>query len=165
LRNGSFVQDNAANFNFGTSEFISLQEAPTIIAECFRHNDLKDTVNQEEKRTIVLVGHDVAADVRFLLRLGYNVLNLSTLHHSNPVVDTQKLFRAYQKIKQPSVVTSVQQPVSLATVMEDLDIAPFGLHNAGNDAAYTMQVMIGMAVESAQLRQNIIDVESDWTGT
>ena len=105
-----------------------------------------------KKRTIVLVGHDVASDVRFLQRVGYDVSNLSTLHSSNPVIDTQKLFRAFQKIKNPSRIATGQS-VSLATVMEELDIAPFGLHNAGNDAAYTLQVMVGMAVESAQARQ------------
>lgn len=165
MRNGTFVHDNAANFKFGSSEFISLGEAPKTVAACFRGSD-STIVAQDDKRTIVLVGHDVEADIRFLLRMGYDVTNLSTLHPSNPVMDTQKLYRAYQKIKKPSMVTAGQQPVSLAVVMEELDIAPFGLHNAGNDAAYTMQVMIGMAVESAQLRQNAVvaGAGEDWNG-
>jgi len=163
LRNGTFVHDNASNFKFGSSEFIPLAEAPKTVAACFRGYDPAENIGQDDKRTIVLVGHDVAADVRFLLRMGYDVSNLSTLHPSNPVIDTQKLYRAYQKIKKPSLVAASQQAVSLAVAMEALDIAPFGLHNAGNDATYTMQVMIGMAVESAQLRQNT-DVAKEWNG-
>lgn len=165
MRNGTFVHDNAGNFKFGSSEFITLNEAPKTIAACFRGYDPAITTAQEEKRTIVLVGHDVAADVRFLLRMGYDVSNLSTLHKSNPVIDTQKLFRAYHKIKKPSLVTAGQQPISLAVVMEELDIAPFGLHNAGNDAAYTMQVMIGMAVDAAQFaRAAGVDGQVAWNG-
>jgi hypothetical protein len=83
--------------------------------------------------------------------MGYDVSNLGSLHPRYPKIDTQNLYRALQKQNNPTSDV-VLNPVKLAVIMEEMDIAPFGLHNAGNDAVYTLQVMLGMAVGNAVRR-------------
>ena len=41
-----------------------------------------------------------------------------------------------------------QNPRSLGSVLADLDIMGWNLHNAGNDAAYTLQAMLAIAVKA-----------------
>jgi hypothetical protein len=127
MRNGQFVTDAADYFMFGDSEFVSLTELPKRIGECFRHFD-----SHGEKRGIVLVGHDVKTDVDFLMAVGYNVGNISGLE----VIDTTCMWKA---------VMGDFQSKGLGSMLHDLSIDFRHLHNAGNDAAYTLQALVKMA--------------------
>lgn len=91
--------------------------------------------------------------------MGYDVSNLSNIHESLPFVDTHNLNRAIMRLKDPTP-GRVFNPEKLAIVLEKFDITPFGLHNAGNDAVFTMQAMIAMAVESATNRKRAGDKEA-----
>lgn len=148
--------DHAGQFKFGTSEWIKLEEAPKNVASLFR-----PPMASGASRTLVLVGHDVNADIRFLRGMGYDVSNLSTLHRGFPKIDTQNLYRAVQQEKDHSRRANSADPVKLSVIMDELDILPWGLHNAGNDAVYTLQVMLGMAVESAKNREAPAS-QQDW---
>lgn len=140
------MQGCAGDFKFGESEFVSLEEAPKVIATCFRP-PFSGTKEYDESvtRKIVLVGHDFSNDIRYLERLGYAVQNLSSLHPTHPVIDTQALYRAH---------TRNRDPESLGNVLAGMEITPWSLHNAGNDAAYTMQAMLAIAVKSAGERDS-----------
>ncbi|KAG0123996.1 hypothetical protein HOY82DRAFT_582005 [Tuber indicum] len=127
MRNGQFVTDAADYFMFGDSEFVSLTELPKRIGECFRHFD-----SYGEKKGIVLVGHDVKTDVDFLMAVGYNVGNISGLE----VIDTTCMWKA---------VMGDFQSKGLGSMLHDLSIDFRHLHNAGNDAAYTLQALVKMA--------------------
>lgn len=87
------------------------------------------------KRTIILVGHDLDADINFLQTIGYNLHNLSTLTEA---VDTSSMWRY---LKQEA------NPRNLASILAELDIVAWNLHNAGNDAAYTLQAMLAIAIK------------------
>lgn len=153
LENSEFVRGAAADFRFGKSEFIRLHEAPEIVATCFRtpfsapEGHVSHESNGEdaakEKRKIVLVGHDFANDIRYMRNLGYDVKNLSNLSRQSPILDTQALYRS---------ITGDKDPSKLSKILEDVDIAPFGLHNAGNDARYTMEALLGIVVKRASER-------------
>ncbi|KAG0642519.1 hypothetical protein HOY80DRAFT_1007941 [Tuber brumale] len=127
MRNGQFVTDAADYFMFGDSEFVSLTQLPKRIAECFRHYD-----NHGEKRGIVLVGHDVKTDVDFLMAVGYDVGNIAGLE----VIDTTCMWKA---------VMCDHQSKGLGPMLHDLSVDFRHLHNAGNDAAYTLQALVKMA--------------------
>lgn len=161
LNNTEFINGCANRFEFGQSEFIGLAEAPAVVATCFRTpfsgtgayraddpSPLRAAVHnpqppsQPEKRNIILLGHDTNTDVRYLQALGYNPLNLSTLVET---LDTVVLHRVYKRDAQPA---------SLARILYEFDITGWHLHNAGNDAYYTMQAMIGIAVRDAANRGN-----------
>ena len=145
LKNTEYVTGCADNFmeKFGTSEWISLKEAPQVIASCFRHpfstpgqyypypDDFKKVGRNgsgsqylppvddtQPKRNIVLVGHDIKADIDFLRIMGYDVTNLPNLLEA---IDTADLFRAMKH---------EQQPRSLGAVLLELELVGWHLHNA-----------------------------------
>lgn len=87
------------------------------------------------KRNIVLVGHAIGADITFLKDMGYDVTNLSNLKDT---IDTGDMWMYLKK---------AANPANLGAVLQDLGIIGWNLHNAGNDAVYTLQVMIGLAIK------------------
>ncbi|KAL8772954.1 MAG: hypothetical protein Q9209_001974 [Squamulea sp. 1 TL-2023] len=154
LHNSEFVSGCAERFEpeFGVSEWISFKEAPQVIATCFRppysrpvdhtndgsNGDSTTTTNgaNVQKRKLVLVGHDIKMDIDYLRKLGYDVGNLSNLIEA---LDTADLYRAWKHHQNPS---------KLGSILMDMEMVGWNLHNAGNDAAYTLQALIGIIIES-----------------
>ncbi len=142
LHNTEFINGCASRFDFGTSEWISILEAPQVVAACFRPpysaprrytphptdsrdvprygSDIQPQDDRGPKRNIVLLGHDTSQDIEYMRRLGYDVHNLSNLIDT---VDTSVLFRAYKH---------EMNPRNLGRVLLDLDIDGWNLHNAVN---------------------------------
>jgi hypothetical protein len=87
------------------------------------------------------VGHDLSADISFLQKVGYNVHNLSNLQET---ADTASMWRYIKRDINPR---------SLGSILAELDITGWNLHNAGNDAAYTLQAMIKIAIKHLQDRE------------
>lgn len=145
LVNTEFVQGCPTAFQFGSSEFIRSADMPKVIASCFQppysaREGHRSDDEMYQTRTLVVVGHGVMTDIKMLRKHGYDMLNHTMLHPVWPLADTQRYYRTFKK---------QQEPAKLAAVLYDFDIIAFGLHNAGNDAAYTMQALIAIAVDSA----------------
>jgi DNA polymerase III epsilon subunit-like protein len=85
-----------------------------------------------------VVGHDIKQDIKFLKSIGVNVMGS---HGVFQTADTKDLYQAMQ------LETFGR---GLGTVLEALEIPHSNLHNAGNDAAYTLQAMVSIAVRSCQ---------------
>lgn len=102
------------------------------------------------KRNIVFVGHDVGADIAYLRQLGYDPSNLSNLVDT---VDSATMYRFLRR--EPN-------PRSLGSILAELDITGWNLHNAGNDAVYTMQAMLAIALRGNQEKQArvTLDIEN-----
>lgn len=113
LRNGTYVSDAADRFEFGSSEFISIKEAPTVVANCFHHFD-----EQGERKKIILVGHDTKADIVYLRAVGYDVTNIVDLE----ILDTAVMWRAMK---------GETQSRSLNQILAELELDFWNLHNAG----------------------------------
>ncbi|KAL2354625.1 hypothetical protein BJ546DRAFT_821766, partial [Cryomyces antarcticus] len=140
LRNGDFVAGCPDKYEFGKSEFIAQRDAPSKIAECFRPPyscDVAPSTREPERRRVILLGHDVGQDISYLRSMGYNPLNLDNLLE---LLDTASMFRAMAR--EPS-------PRSLTHILYTFGIVGWNLHNAGNDAAYTMHAFLGIALRSA----------------
>lgn len=137
--NQDFITGCADRFEkeFGTSSFISIKEAPQVIASCFREpfsasyqmttyenlvsDSLLQALNQsgpQAKRNIILVGHDVRSDIDYLKQIGYDVSNLPNLLEA---IDTADLFKALKH---------EQQSRSLGGVLLELEMVGWNLHNA-----------------------------------
>ncbi|MCJ1284355.1 hypothetical protein MMC26_003686 [Xylographa opegraphella] len=146
LVNKDFVTGCPDRFEkvFGESEFISINDAPAVVASCFRppfSGPLNTTVmsqygEPEVKRKIILVGHDTKTDINYLRDLGYDPGNLSNLLE---VLDTSEVYRALK---------CETQAGGLGTLLYDLGLPGWNLHNAGNDAAYTLQALIAIAFKA-----------------
>lgn len=167
LVNVDFVVGCADRFEFNDnqSEWISIKEAPQIVASCFRPpfsatftssssnaafpsidewNQMSTTQTEKQggKRNIILVGQDTTTDINYLQKIGYNPLNLPNLLE---ILDTSTLYRA---LKRDSCTRS------LGAILLELSISGWNLHNAGNDAAYTLQAMVGIAFRGLSAKQN-----------
>lgn len=89
-------------------------------------------------RKVVVVGHDVKQDVQYLKSLDFDVSEMENLLE---VVDNQKLHQHRSKFVNGQ---------SLCTVLAGLKISYRYLHNAGNDAVYTLQSLLRLAVLKRQ---------------
>lgn len=85
------------------------------------------------KRQLILVGHNVGVDINYLRALGYDVGNLSTLQE---IADTAKMWQ---------FITRDTNTRSLSQILYECSLTGWNVHNAGNDAVYTLQIMISMA--------------------
>jgi DNA polymerase III alpha subunit (gram-positive type) len=94
----------------------------------------------------VLVFHDSASDIKFLEALKYDVTEAKSVLE---IVDTRDMYQHGVK---------ASQPAGLERVLAELNIPSRYLHNAGNDAVYTMQAMIGLAFK---LRQKSLERARD----
>lgn len=82
------------------------------------------------------------ADVNYLKKIGYDPFNLSNLQE---LVDTSSMYRAFKREPHPR---------NLGSILATIDIAGWYLHNAGNDAVYTLQAMISIAIRALLERPN-----------
>jgi DNA polymerase III alpha subunit (gram-positive type) len=91
---------------------------------------------------VVLVGHDIQSDIQYLSRVGFETNQLPGLIGN---IDTQSIYRAYKDDGQSR---------SLGYVLSQLGIAYKNLHNAGNDAVYTLRAMTAIGVEQLHPAQD-----------
>lgn len=94
----------------------------------------------DASRNIVIVGHDIRQDLRWISTLGVDLLTLKKVVGQ---VDTQDMYQAWR---------NQTNGRGLGKVLSDLGIPSKNLHNAGNDAYYTVCVMFGIALE--QIREH-----------
>ena len=144
LVNKDFVSGCPDEFRqiFGTSEWISANEVPKVVASCFRAPysapgqytrhplDLRDCprygsniephLRSEDgpKRNIVLVGHEIRSDITYLRSIGYDLSNLGNILEA---VDTIDIWRAWKHERQAP---------KLADILYELDLDRWHLHNA-----------------------------------
>jgi hypothetical protein len=154
LVNRDFVHGCPDSFDFGTSEFVRLEEAAAKVSTCFKppfralpQEGAEDSfvaliegINLGEQRNIIFLGHDTNSDIRYLTNLGFNPLDLPNLLETQ---DTATMYRVWRR--EP-------QPTSLGKILYDFDIPGFNLHNAGNDAVFTVQSMLAICVREATIR-------------
>ncbi|KAH5278855.1 hypothetical protein HBI71_024050 [Parastagonospora nodorum] len=156
LINHEFVHGCPDGFDFGVSTVVDLKEAPAHVAACFKspfgahasNNTTEEELvnialrqlNLNGKRNLVLLGHDTLSDVRYLQQLGYDPMKVENIIEA---MDTAKMYQAWRR--EP-------QPTSLGRIMNDFDIAAWKLHNAGNDAVYTVRAMLAICVREASIR-------------
>lgn len=144
--NKNFIKGCPDAFNFGTTDMIKLEDAgrimtrifsdPTRIFEaCNLTNEIADV-----EPTIMLVGHALSNDTEYMRRLKF------TPKHVSGQIDTQKLARISKK-----------QPPGLTKLLAALSIDAKNLHNAGNDAAYTLQALVGVAVQEHRQPGGVVE--------
>ncbi|KAH8176433.1 QDE-2-interacting protein [Sarocladium implicatum] len=89
-------------------------------------------------RDLVLVGHDVSQDIKYIKDLGVDAREVSFIRE----IDSQVIHKSWRQRRDGR---------SLEAVLSELCMQFKYLHNAGNDAVYTLRAVIGVAVE--QMRE------------
>lgn len=88
---------------------------------------------------MVLVFHESSSDIRYLKCLSYYV---EAARNVIDVADTREMHQ---------YLVRSNDSASLASVLTYLDFEYRNLHNAGNDAVYTLRAMIGLAVKKMEM--------------
>lgn len=162
LRNGKYVDDAADGFLFGSgkgSGIIGAKDIPRVLASVFRppfcldltdaeatatmtgHVRDLDLDNDQERRKLVLVGHDIKSDISKLAQVGFNATQIGGVKGT---VDTADMYRA---------LTGDDNAPRLTDILLEFGMTPWKAHNAGNDAVYTLHAMIAVALECAMTRK------------
>lgn len=116
LRNGDYVVDRKDRFLFGNSVWVTKSETA---------EDLQDDLDQFQP--YVLIAHNLKSDLDYLKKLNVEI-------QAEDTVDTIELAAHYYD--DPHLQTQ------LGALLDSLDIEHFCLHNAGNDAHYTMELFL-----------------------
>jgi DNA polymerase III epsilon subunit-like protein len=142
LINSKFVQGHPTKFSFGTSEALPLPQAAEMLERLFQdptqvENLLGTWIAPEgEPREVILVGHDLRADIDFLKHVKFDIRSAKN------VIATADTHRINGKSSQTSV-KRLLKTLQFDSV-EDLEQQQW-LHNAGNDAVWTMKALVAMA--------------------
>lgn len=135
-QNSRHVQGRAEYFDFGESEFIEVAKIASVLKETIEVASGEGEA--AVKRPVVLVFHDQSADLKYIRMLGYDV---ATADNIVEVVDTREMYQYLSRSNNAS---------RLSNVCSYLDIPWKNMHNAGNDAVFTLQAMIGLAIDMRQ---------------
>ena len=86
----------------------------------------------------MLVGHDIAQDIEHIKKIGYDV------HENTQIIDIVDTMHIHQHLRRWT------NPSALGNVLFSLELPHKNLHNGGNDAVYTLQALIGLAVKTRE---------------
>ncbi|KAF2101219.1 hypothetical protein NA57DRAFT_18202, partial [Rhizodiscina lignyota] len=136
--NTEFVQGCPERFEFGQTEVVPLAEISSSISSIF---------NKSADRKIVLVGHNIQGDIKYLAELGINPLDIPQATEDSPrglleVLDTSLLYKSH---------TGADNPTGLGNMMYELGLDAWQPHNGGNDAVYTMRSMLAICLKDADM--------------
>ncbi|RMY61198.1 hypothetical protein D0865_01126 [Hortaea werneckii] len=154
LRNKTFIQGCPEQFNFGPSTWVKLTDMRRILCNIFADptqleqaaDFSNSTINttspdqpQPDPRNIIFVAHGAGNDTTYLRHLSFDLSQQpqSTTAAGSRIaqtLDTQKLSGSTKK-----------HPLSLHRLCLCVHLQPKNLHNAGNDAGYTLQALIALA--------------------
>ncbi|KAH0354110.1 hypothetical protein KCU81_g1340, partial [Aureobasidium melanogenum] len=133
LVNKRFVHGCPDKFNFGDSEVVPLKHIHKTLTQSF-DNPSPNSIRASDRgsRSLIFVGHGLSNDTSYLNKLKFDPNAKGNIIQ---MVDTQKF------------VGTKKQQVGLSKLLAGLGVEPENLHNAGNDAAYTMQALLLMTVQ------------------
>ncbi|KAI0143541.1 hypothetical protein GGR57DRAFT_518358 [Xylariaceae sp. FL1272] len=129
MTNSEYVKGCPESFNFGKSAMVSIKNINGVIGQ------LLGDLQPKDNRPVVLVGHDLPQDIKYLGKVGYDLHGESCLVIDE--IDTKSMSQRLQRYPNGR---------SLDTVCGELEIPGYNYHNAGNDAVYTLRAMISMAI-------------------
>ncbi|KAI9023482.1 hypothetical protein CLU79DRAFT_748659 [Phycomyces nitens] len=135
LTNGKYVDDQKMRFQFGTSVWCTLKQALEELRK-----DLDWAV--ERDGGFVLVGHGLESDIKYLAMQKFkwpgHREDVDNVRQSAAVaiLNTDTMYGAS--------IDNVNNPPSLGATLGKLGIDTWCLHNAGNDAHYTLVLFMSL---------------------
>jgi hypothetical protein len=134
LSNSDYVDENPIGFSFGSTEIVESKHVKNAVTKELM---IKDERHEHRFRKIVLVGHNLQADLGYLQNI--NIIPETTgniIDH----IDTQRMWHALMKGQGNS-----RNP-GLSNLLLWSKVKHHGMHNAGNDAMYTLQLALRLAI-------------------
>ncbi|KAF7184976.1 hypothetical protein HII31_13599 [Pseudocercospora fuligena] len=130
LRNKRYSKGNPDAFAFGKSTWIGLADIKQTLQDVFE-NAAKLPPPITGLRKIVLAGHAIKNDLEYLRKLDFDVNDIPSV---------------VMKLDTQTIAVSKKRQMGLANQLGALRIVPEHLHNAGNDAAYTLRALLAIAI-------------------
>ncbi|KJX95986.1 hypothetical protein TI39_contig850g00009 [Zymoseptoria brevis] len=133
LVNKKFVKGCPDLFSFGTSTWVQKADASATVLRMFQYPASAGRVvpdATETSRNIVLVGHGLKNEVPYLQNLGFSLASAPNVVSR---FDTARL-------------GGKKSGIGLGRLCKAVGLDSQSLHNAGNDAAYTLRAMLIAAV-------------------
>ncbi|GAB7338164.1 hypothetical protein MBLNU457_4514t2 [Dothideomycetes sp. NU457] len=130
--NKRFIKGCPEKFDYGTSDIQTLNDVPSIVQRVLQTGNLHPLPYSTEQRDIVLLSHGLSNDIKFLTSI--DIPPTSPVVVNAKKADTQRLCSTKKNLR------------SLKKYLDALGIEHKNLHNAGNDAALTLQALLTMAV-------------------
>lgn len=146
--NKRFIKGFPDNFTFGQSKTIDQADMVLILHRLFQDPVQLDKIETSEfvpppegesPRNIVFVGHDTSNDLAFLKTLGFEMRELAQIICT---ADTQRVLGVKHQMRLQMFAAALD-----FTSPSDLAGLKF-LHNAGNDAAWTLKFLIAMVSQT-----------------
>lgn len=146
--NWRYVQGCPTRFGFGTSEMVPNAEISEVVDAAFHppymvaSNGERVARYKQKKRTVILVGLNLHNDLDILRAKNCQVfVNLNGPSSViREVVDVGELYRVEHRELQLR---------GLESLLGSLNILSRNLHNAGNDASYTLQALVRLMLRVA----------------
>lgn len=125
--------------------------------QCLAEEDIARMQKGTKQRNVLLVGHNLKSDLEYLAQLGSSIFSYETstsvhegvgeasargvagLKSIKEALDTATLYKTF---------TKDDQPRKLATVLYNLGIDSVYLHNAGNDARFTLEALVSLTLKA-----------------
>lgn len=141
LVNRQFVKGREEYFNFGKTTWISLQDITKVLHRvCSSPADLHHAADVDKELPnnspdVVFAAHAISNESKYLGQLGFPLNGQGGVDAFIKSIDSQLLAGGTKKNKP-----------SLSRLLHALNIDAVNLHNGGNDAVYTLQAIVRMAV-------------------
>lgn len=148
-RNKRHVQDCPDNFSFGQSEWISQRDAAKVLKQCFRQHSTATDTGSSNPCKVIFIGHNAAADEKYFAQLDFDLSEEAV-----DVIDSEIMAMAVFRENFRS---------SLGKLLLRYGFNGEHFHNAGNDANYTLQLAILMALKEFHSKKTAAEwqVEQD----
>ncbi|EPB86785.1 hypothetical protein HMPREF1544_06401 [Mucor circinelloides 1006PhL] len=143
LLNGQFVEDQKERFNYGTSVWCSLKQALIELRK-----DLDWAVKRDGG--FVLVGHGLDSDLKYLAEQNF----LWPGRHGGDVAsieDSAKVTILNTDTIYGASINDLHNPPSLGRTLALFHIDTWNLHNAGNDAHYTLLLLLKLVHDNCDI--------------
>ena len=150
-----FLDCDVTDFNecvFAETLFIEQRDLSTAVSKCLCIQD-ESSPSSSAFQNIVIVGHSIKTDLKILQRLGIDVYGIAPVV---AILDTYHMIR--NLFKTDSMFLSSTAPMTsftLGDLLAELK-CPYeksDLHNAGNDATFTLHAMLMLSIKSAESRE------------
>ena len=123
--NGKFVVDHAVNFVGEPTLILSMRDLVILIQSLFDYF-FKPSSSENDGLDTYLVGHGVSGDIKWLSSIG---IEFPTKYLTLDTLDILK-------------ITHGNHHLGLGAALKKLDLPHVFLHNAGNDAYYTLLLVL-----------------------
>lgn len=161
--NMKYHQGCPDEFHHGKSEFVASADIAKAVDDAFQHPPIMSSNQEMEKRTVILVGLNLANDILILQRKNSAVflgLNMSLPSPSSSiiqeVIDVAQLYRIY---------AGESQPPGLGNLLKYLQLVGRDLHNAGNDAYHTLEALVTLMLQAAGEKPGAYEPKATATAT